>query len=326
MKTKLIILVAAVGICIIGWRGYAFLGTSDDKGIKYYGNVETRTVTLGFRFLGQIKSIEKDEGMSVKKGEKLAELDNSNLLNSIQEINENIKTAEAELTKLKSGFRVEEIKEAKAQVEEAKASLAKITDNYERQKKLIESNATSEEIYQNAKASYNQAKAQLNRAEAVYELRKNGYRAEDIASQEGKLKALQAQAEKLKTDLRDYVITSPSDGAVLTRFKEQGSIASPGEGILEIAKNDEVWIKAYVDEINLGKIKPGQKMLIFTDSKKEPYTGSIGYIAPNAEFTPKNIQTEELRADLVYRFRVIVKNPDDSLRQGMPVTLKISKD
>lgn len=326
MKTKFIALALTLGLGFAGWKGYAYLVGANNKDTKYYGNVDTRTVALGFRFLGQIKNIEKDEGMSVKKGEKLAELDNSNLLNSLKEVGANIKTAEAELSKLKSGFRVEEIKEANAGVEEAKANLTKLTDNYERQKKLIESNATSQENYQNSRSSFDQAKAQLAKAQATYELRKNGYRKEDIAAQEGKLKSLQAQEEKLKIDIRDSAITSPVDGVILTRFKEQGSVASPGESVFEIAKNDEVWIKAYVDEVNLGKLKPGQKMLIFTDSKKEPYTGQIGFIAPNAEFTPKNIQTEELRADLVYRFRVIVKNPDSALRQGMPVTLKASKE
>ena len=126
--------------------------------------------------------------------------------------------------------------------------------------------------------------------------------------------------------LNDSVIKAPVDGVILTRFKEIGAITNAGESILEIAKTDEFWVRAYIDEKNLGNIKPGLKMSIQTDSRSENYEGVIGFISPVAEFTPKNIETQELRADLVYSFRVIVKNPDDKIRQGMPVTLKIAQN
>lgn len=326
MKTKVIVALGILGFGLIGWKVYSNFFANRNPEIKYYGNVDTRTVMLGFRFLGEIKSIEKDEGMVVHKGEKLVELVNDNLQNSLQEVNANINVAEAELKKLKSGFRIEEKNEAKAQMLEAQANLNKAKDVYDRQSRLITTHATSEENYTGSESNYKQAQAQLDKAKAVFELRKNGYRIEDIEAQEAKLKSLHAQAEKLKVDIRDSVIVAPVDGVILTRFKEPGAVVNPGENVLEIAKTDEFWIKAYVDETNLGKVKPGEVMLIYTDSRKEPYLGSIGYIAPNAEFTPKNIQTEELRADLVYRFRVIVKNPDNSLRQGMPVTLQAAKE
>lgn len=326
MKTKIIIALSILGLSLIGWKVYSKFFANRNPEIKYYGNVDTRTVMLGFRFLGEIKNIEKDEGMVVTKGEKLVELVDDNLQNSLQEVNANINVAQAELKKLKSGFRVEEKNEAKAQMLEAQANLSRAKDVYDRQSRLVKTHATSEENYIGSESAYKQAQAQLDKTKAQYELRNNGYRIEDIEAQEAKLKSLQSQAEKLKVDIRDSVIVAPVDGVILSRFKEPGSVVNPGENVLEVAKTDEYWIKAYVDETNLGKVKPGEKMLIYTDSRKEPYSGYVGYIAPNAEFTPKNIQTEELRADLVYRFRVIVKNPDNSLRQGMPVTLQATKE
>ncbi len=326
MKTKIIIALSILGLSLIGWKVYSKFFANRNPEIKYYGNVDTRTVMLGFRFLGEIKNIEKDEGMVVTKGEKLVELVDDNLQNSLQEVNANINVAQAELKKLKSGFRVEEKNEAKAQMLEAQANLSRAKDVYDRQSRLVKTHATSEENYIGSESAYKQAQAQLDKTKAQYELRNNGYRIEDIEAQEAKLKSLQSQAEKLKVDIRDSVIVAPVDGVILSRFKEPGSVVNPGENVLEVAKTDEYWIKAYVDETNLGKVKPGEKMLIYTDSRKEPYSGYVGYIAPNAEFTPKNIQTEELRADLVYRFRVIVKNPDNSLRQGMPVTLQAAKE
>ena len=213
-----------------------------------------------------------------------------------------------------------------ASVDEALANLNKANDNFIRQKNLYKTKSTSQESYTISELNYNLALASLNKAKAAYELMKNGYRNEDIKIQEEKIKALKAQKEKLEIDIKDSVITSPVNGVILTRYKEIGSIATSGEAILEIAKNDEFWVRAYIDEKNLGDIKPGLKMQVFSDSRNEPYEGYIGFISPIAEFTPKNIETQELRADLVYSFRVIIKNSDDKLRQGMPVTLQIAKN
>ncbi|MGE4462976.1 MAG: HlyD family efflux transporter periplasmic adaptor subunit, partial [Arcobacter sp.] len=251
-------------------------------------------------------------------------LDNSSLKKSIKELEANIEASTIELSKLKSGFRDEEIQEAKATFDEATANLNKINDTYTRQKNLYKTKSTSEENFILSELNYKQALATLDKAKAAYELVKNGYRKEDILVQEAKLKALEAQKEKLEVDIKDSNIISPVDGVILNRYKEIGSITTAGESVLEIAKTDEFWVRAYIDENHLGDIKPNLKMLIFTDSRKEPYEGYIGFISPIAEFTPKNIETQELRADLVYSFRVIVKNNDDKLRQGMPVTLQIA--
>lgn len=227
------------------------------------------------------------------------------------------------LQKLEFGFRPEEIAQAKATVNEAQANLNKVQDNYQRQSLLNKTHATPEATYIQAKLSYHQAQAALEKANAAYTLTTQGYRSEDIESQKATLYALQAQAQKLQIDINDTVLTAPVDGIILTRYKEPGSIASPGSPVLEMAKTDEFWVRAYVDESHLGDIRPNQTMLITTDSRSEPYEGRVGFISPVAEFTPKTIETQALRSDLVYRFRAIVTNPDNRLRQGMPVTLKV---
>ena len=289
-------------------------------------NIDTRTVNVGFRFLGKIENITKDEGEIVKKDEVLVKLDTASLEKSLEELNEKIFASKLELSKLQTGYRQEEILEAKAAMEEAIENLNKTKDTYNRQTNLFKTKSTSEENFTISQLNYKQALATLDKAKALYELRKNGYRDEDIKIQESNLKSLEIQAEKLKIDLNDSVIKAPVDGVILTRFKEIGAITNAGESILEIAKTDEFWVRAYIDEKNLGNIKPGLKMSIQTDSRSENYEGVIGFISPVAEFTPKNIETQELRADLVYSFRVIVKNPDDKIRQGMPVTLKIAQN
>lgn len=115
---------------------------------------------------------------------------------------------------------------------------------------------------------------------------------------------------------------APTDGTVLSRYVENGSVVVPAQTILEIALQDEYWVRAYVSEAQLGRIKQGEKMLVQSDARSEPYKGFVGFISPVAEFTPKNIETPELRPDLVYRFRVIITDPTPELKQGLPVTVK----
>ncbi|MEV9524906.1 HlyD family efflux transporter periplasmic adaptor subunit [Aliarcobacter butzleri] len=323
MKKKLIIALIILLISFISYKIYSNIFLKNENNLTFYGNIDTRTVNVGFRFLGKIENITKDEGEIVKKDEVLVKLDTASLEKSLEELNEKIFASKLELSKLQTGYRQEEILEAKAAMEEAIENLNKTKDTYNRQANLFKTKSTSEENFTISQLNYKQALATLDKAKALYELRKNGYRNEDIKIQESNLKSLEIQAEKLKIDLNDSVIKAPVDGVILTRFKEIGAITNAGESILEIAKTDEFWVRAYIDEKNLGNIKPGLKMSIQTDSRSENYEGVIGFISPVAEFTPKNIETQELRADLVYSFRVIVKNPDDKIRQGMPVTLKI---
>ncbi|MCG3710399.1 HlyD family efflux transporter periplasmic adaptor subunit [Aliarcobacter butzleri] len=326
MKKKLTIALIILLISFISYKIYSNIFLKNENNLTFYGNIDTRTVNVGFRFLGKIENITKDEGEIVKKDEILVKLDTASLEKSLEELNEKIFASKLELSKLQTGYRQEEILEAKAAMEEAIENLNKTKDTYNRQTNLFKTKSTSEENFTISQLNYKQALATLDKAKALYELRKNGYRDEDIKIQESNLKSLEIQAEKLKIDLNDSVIKAPVDGVILTRFKEIGAITNAGESILEIAKTDEFWVRAYIDEKNLGNIKPGLKMSIQTDSRSENYEGVIGFISPVAEFTPKNIETQELRADLVYSFRVIVKNPDDKIRQGMPVTLKIAQN
>lgn len=127
-----------------------------------------------------------------------------------------------------------------------------------------------------------------------------------------------------KTDLNDTRIYAPCDGIIMTRIQEPGAIVSPTQSIYTVAKSKPVWIRAYVPETELGKIKYGMQAKVFNDSRPDnPYTGWIGFISPVAEFTPKEVETTKLRTDLVYRIRIYVYDVDEYLRQGMPTTIKI---
>lgn len=193
---------------------------------------------------------------------------------------------------------------------------------------------TFEDDLNMAKAELVEAKAAYNNDESVYQrsiklLKKNVISQSEFDQAVSKrdqsyahIQIVKARIEKAQTALDDTIIKAPSDGIILLRIREPGAIVQAGQPIYSLAVNDLVWVRTYVSEPQLGLVYPGQLAKIYTDSKpNQPYIGQIGFISPQAEFTPKNVETTELRTDLVYRLRVIIKNPDENLRQGMPVTV-----
>lgn len=323
MKKILLILVLILAV-FLGYKLYQKQHSNTE--LIFYGNVDSRVLNLSFRFLGEIKELLKDEGQSVKKGEILATQDDSYMQNQIKSLKSQISLENIKLEKLQNGFRKEEIDKAKANLDISKINLKKASDIFKRQERLYKTNSTSKENFILAKNEFDTANAGVKLANASYELLKNGSRYEDIKAQKEHINLLKIQLQKAQIDLNNTIIFSPLDGVISKRYKEVGSIASPSESIFEIAKSKDFWVRAYIDESNLGKIKPNQEMRIYTDIKNEPYIGKIGYISSIAEFTPKNIQTQKLRADLVYKFRVNIINPDDKIKQGLPVHLKLKYD
>jgi HlyD family secretion protein len=322
------IILLLVMVLLVGAGGYYYVHHTNgqEKPLVFYGNIENRTQDLSFRFLGTIKSIRKDEGESFTKGEPLVLLDTTTLRYQLENLTAQLVAEKATLAKLTKGYRVEEISQAKASAEETKAALEGAHDVYVRQQKLFKVDATTEQEYITAKTQYDKATASYAKALSYYDMVRRGYQVEDIEAQNAKVMALAAQAKSLEHDIEDATLYAPTEGTVLARYKEPSSIVSAAQSILEIALEDEYWVKAYVDEPLLGKITQGETLWVYIDSRKEPYEGSIGFISPVAEFTPKNIETMELRPDLVYRFRVIIKHPDAHLKQGMPVTIKPKKE
>lgn len=187
---------------------------------------------------------------------------------------------------------------AKAEVAQAQAALKNAEIDYKRQKELTRTGTKSQKIYEEALATRDEAKAQLQAAEARL-----------------------AQA---KTALKDTELRAPSAGIILTRIQEPGAMVAIGDPVYTMMLDNPIWIRAFVGEPDLGRLYPGQPAKIFTDTHPQsPYKGHVGFISPQAEFTPKSVETPELRADLVYRLRIIVDGVAQGLRQGMPVTIEI---
>jgi HlyD family secretion protein len=177
----------------------------------------------------------------------------------------------------------------------------------------------------NARTALQVAGAKLSVNQRALELSVAGPRREDIQEAEARLRANEAQAALFRQQLRDSELLAPVDATVRTRVMEPGEMASPQRPVLTLAVTDPKWVRAYVPEPDLGKIKEGMAATVTVDSfPNRRFEGWIGFISPVAEFTPKTVQTEELRTSLVYEVRVFVKDPADALRLGMPASVSMA--
>jgi HlyD family secretion protein len=288
------------------------------------GNIDIRQVELGFRVSGRVASLNFEEGDQVKKGDILASLDKSPYENDLSYAKSQVKKERANYLKYKSGSRPQEIEQAKAVLREREVELENAKTSLARQQKLVNSGIITRQGYDNIVSRVKEANAQLQVAKESLDLAQDGFRDEDIIAAEALLDAAKAKLMSAETSLGDTDVIAPNDGLILTRVQENGSIVQAGTTIYSLSLINPVWVRAYISERDLGLIKHGMKAKIITDTKSLPdFEGKIGFISPQAEFTPKNIETKELRTDLVYRIKIIIDDSKNLLKQGMPVTVKI---
>jgi HlyD family secretion protein len=323
-KRLLILLVLLASAGVTAWLVHASRREHEPQLLRLFGNVDIREVNLGFRVSGRISQVLRDEGDEVKAGEILARLDDEPYRREADQSRGQVAALQAHVQLMEAGNRPQEIAQARALVREREVTAANAERVFKRQQELLGSKAVSIQERDDAEASYHEADARLKSAREQLNLLEAGFRAEDIAQARADLVRAQAALASAELHVEDTVLKSPSDGVVLTRAQEPGAILQPGTTVLTVSLKRPVWVRAYVNEPDLGRIHPGAKVKVYMDSRPaNPYFGQIGYISPRAEFTPKNVETTELRTSLVYRLRVVVDNPDEALRQGMPVTVTL---
>ncbi len=323
-RQRIIGLIALAALVIAGLttRGFGLFAGSDAE-LKLYGNVDVRQVELAFRVPGRIASIAVDEGAKVTAGTVLARLDQRPLTDTLASARAQIAQSEAELARTANGNRSQDIARAARSLDEQRALLAKARTDYERRRSLLPSGAVSQALVTASKAEYETALARVQSAEELFSLQQSGSRPEDVVAARARRDVAAAQAKRTMTDIEDTVLTAPDSGTVLTRAREPGAIVQGGETVLTLAIDRPMRLRAYVAQTAISRISPGMAVLVTADGNPKTYHGTIGFISPTAEFTPKTVQTESLRADLVYRLRINVSDPDEALRQGQPVTITV---
>lgn len=323
MKKRILILVVLLLAGAAAWWFVARAKAGRAGELVLHGNVDIREASLGFRVAGKIAEILHEEGDAVKAGEVLARLDAEPFRRELAEARAQVDSLGARVQLLQTGYRPEEIAQASALVREREVSLENAQRIFRRQADLLHTKVVSQQDHDDAEAAFREAEARLKSAREQLTLLQAGYRKEELA--QAKADLARAEAAMATSDLRlqDTILAAPTNGVVLTRAQEPGSVVQAGTTVLTLSLSQPVWVRAYVSEPDLGRVHPGIPMEVVTDSRPEkPYRGQVGYISPRAEFTPRNVETPELRTSLVYRLRIIVDNPDEGLRQGMPVTVR----
>jgi HlyD family secretion protein len=324
---RLILAVAAVVIAaaLAGW--YLTREQKDANTLVLFGNVDIRQVSLAFNGSERVAEMRVQEGDRVKAGQVLATLDTRTLALQIAQAEAQIEVQEQGLLRLRNGTRPEEVAQARAQVAAAQADADFASQQFERLQNIEQTSgeAVSQQDLDNARSRKRAALAQLENQKKALQLALIGPRQEDIAQAEAQLQVSQSDLALLRHQLSLYELKAPIDAVVRSRLLEPGDMASPQRAVYALAITDPKWVRAYVSEVDLGRIKPGMSARVTTDSHPdESIPGWVGFISSMAEFTPKTVQTEELRTSLVYEVRIFVEDAANRLRLGMPATVYIS--
>ena len=324
-KKKAVLFLAA---CLLGLAAYlyhAFCQQDNQEELVLQGNVDVREVSLAFRQSDRILEMLAEEGDRVQKGQVLARLDTQELKLQLQRLNAEIAAQQSTVDKLHNGTRPEEIRQAEGNLRQAQAAAEHAAGVYQRKRDIYTSIAgISQQELDNAYNDMEAKQATMAVAEAALQEAKAGPRQEDIAGAEAGLQALRNEQLRYIYLLSQYELQAPDDGVIRSRLLEAGDMASPSKPVFKLSLPGKKWVRAYVPETELGRVYEGQQARVYIDSLPgKAIGGQVGYISGTAEFTPKHVQTEELRTSLVYEVRVYVDDADNVLRLGMPATVRI---
>lgn len=325
MKRTLFIAAAVIGLgAVVALGLWMVFQPKAATEIALYGNIDLREVELPFNDSERIEAVLVNEGDRVVTGQVLARLDTGRLNAQAAQAAAQVAAQLQAVDKLHSGSRPEEIAQARANVAQTQADVDATRTNFDRAMTLSQSAAGSRQDLDNARQATESAAARLEVNNQALRLQLVGPRREDIAQAEALLDGYRAQYTLVQLELADAQLIAPMNGVVRSRLVEPGEIVTPQKPAFSLAINDPKWVRAYVTETDLGHVHPGMKAVVTADAfPNRGFEGWVGFISPVAEFTPKTVQTTDLRTSLVYEIRVFVKDPDDDLRQGMPTTVHL---
>ena len=295
--------------------------------LRLSGNIEVIQVEASFRVAGKILERPVDEGQVVQSGQLLARLDARDLEQQVAMRQADTATARAALDALLAGSRKEEIEASKAALEQASADLRRLEPDEARLRDLQQQGILSVRDYEATRAALDAARGKVRQADQQYALVRKGPRKEDIDQARARLDLAQQALALAQTQLSFATLSAPLAGVILSKNVEPMEYVAPGTSVVTLANLSQVWLRAYVEETDLGRVKVGQKALITSDTYPgKRYEGRVSFIASEAEFTPKSVQTRKERAKLVYRIKIDIPNPAMELKPGMPVDAEIALD
>jgi HlyD family secretion protein len=282
------------------------------------GHIEVTQVRLASPLGGILQEAPFQEGQKVEAGQVVARLDTSLLQRELEKAQAERDVAQAALASLLAGARKEEIAEARAKLAAAEAEMAAAQADLQRYEPLAERGSTSRKLRDDAATRLAVAQEQRNALQARLQLLLAGPRQEEVAAARARLQAAEAAVRVFRQRLADAEVRAPISGFITSRVAEPGEYLPPGATIAVLADLDHPWLTVYVDEASLSAVRLGQKVLVRTDGAPQGVAGTVSFVAQEAEFTPKNVQTPEERAKLVFKVKVALANPNYLFKPGMP--------
>jgi HlyD family secretion protein len=332
MKRRLVpalILIALIAVAALAWRARA-RPDAGGQTLTLQGTVDIRQIALAFEASGRILTLRAEEGDRVQAGDVLAVLDTRTLALQAGQARARIEAQRQALLRLSNGSRPQEIEQARARLAGAQAASEQAARALKRLQGVAagtQLRGISQQDLDRARSRVDVARANVLDLREALQLAELGPREEDIAAAAAQLDASRAELALLEHQISLGTLVAPTAAVVRSRLLEPGDMAAPERPVYALALTNPKWVRAYVTEPALGRIKPGMAAQVTTDSRPDaPVAGKIGYISSVAEFTPKPVQTEELRTSLVYEVRVIVEDAGDALRLGQPATVRLTVD
>ncbi len=306
-------------ILILFFLLLASCSNDDENTIKASGNIEVTEITVSSKVTGEVENIIKDEGELVNKGDTVLIINHETLDYQLAQAEAGMEAAAAQLKLLKEGARQEDIIQAKENLKQAEVNFEQAEKDKKRMTDLFESNSITKKQLEDATARYEVTLAQFNAAKENYKKIQNIARPEEITQAEANLKKQKATVDLLKKNINDSYVISPRKGYIVKKFIDEGETVTMLSSLFKVSDLSVAELVIYVSEEKLGKVQLNQKAEIHTDTYEDKtYEGYVSYISPEAEFTPKNIQTEDERTKLVFAVKIKIPNPEFELKAGMP--------
>ncbi|MBI1939668.1 MAG: efflux RND transporter periplasmic adaptor subunit [Ignavibacteriales bacterium] len=302
-------------------------GGNDKNIIEESGTIEATEVVISAQTAGRVQRIFKDEGSKINSGDTLLTIDKESLELQLKQAQAASDIAKAQYDLIVKGARREDVAQAAEGLKQAEANFNLAQADKERMSNLFEQQAITKKQYEDVIAHFDIAQAQLNSAKENFAKIKNIARPEEIAQAKANYEKAEAAIGLIEKSLRDCSVTSPINGYVVKKFVEEGETVSMMSSLVKVSDLSNVELSIYVAETDLGKVKLGQKAEVTVDSFEEKiFEGEVIFISPEAEFTPKNIQTKDERTKLVFEVKIKISNPKFELKPGMPAdaVIKIS--
>jgi len=318
----LVLLAVAIGLVLL----YRLVPTSGERPgrLQLSGNIEVTDAEVSFRIPGHVRERLVREGERVTRGAVVARLESADLEHEVNLRQAEAANARALLAEMTAGYRAEEVAQVRAAHAQASAELSRAESDWHRQQTLFEQGLVTARDAEAARTTYDVALARARETQERLGMLSKGYRPEQVDQSRARLQQAEEALALARTRLGYATLAAPMDGVVLAENVEPGEFVAAGTPVVTIGALDPVWLRAYIGETDLGRVRLGQSARVVTDSYPgKAYRGTVTFIAQDAEFTPKNVQTEKERVKLVYRIKITLPNPDQELKPGMPADAEL---